>query len=118
MSLHGPRSAYPAAASAAIFLIWLGVWQGIAAPPDAISPIILIIVLWIPILPAIPLIFQGNRRAATWCSLIGVFYFGFTVMELVANPVARPWAAIGMFLCALMVGLQLRLIRSRPDQRH
>jgi uncharacterized membrane protein len=111
------RVARLAAASAAAFLVWLGIWQGIATPPHAIRPALAVTLLWLPILPAVPLIFLGSRGAATWCSLIGVFYFGFAVMELVANPAAYAWAAAAMLLCLLMIGLQLRLVRLGPDRR-
>jgi uncharacterized membrane protein len=114
---EGRRAARLAAASAATFLIWMGIWQGIATPPETIRPAFAVAMLWVPILPALPMIFLGSRRAATWCSLIGVFYFGFAVMELVANPAAYAWAAAAMLLCLLMIGLQLRLVRLGPKRR-
>lgn len=45
--------------------------------------------------------------------MIGVFYAGFAVMELVANPAARWWAAATLLLSVLMILMQVRMIRSR-----
>ena len=116
MSEARRRVARLAGASAVALLAWLAFWFGLALPPVGIPPVAVVVILWLPIAPAIPAIVGGSPRAATWCSLVGVFYAGFAMMELVANPPARIWAAMALLLCVAMIWLQLRLIRLGPAQ--
>jgi hypothetical protein len=48
--------------------------------------------------------------------MAGVFYSGFAVMELVANPPVRLWASVAFLLSILMIGLQIVMIRHGPSQ--
>jgi len=91
----------------------LGLWLGLAQPPAALSAALAVLLAWLPLAVALPAIFRGGRRAAGWVSMIGVFYAGFAVMELVANPAARWWAAATLLLSVLMILMQVRMIRSR-----
>ncbi len=98
-----------------LLLSWLAIWLGFAVPVTAIPPPAAVLLAWMPILPVVPALFRGRRNAASWCSLAGVFYVGFSVMELVANPASRVWAAVALVLTLLMIAAQIRLIRSaRP----
>lgn len=102
-----------AGATVALLLGWMGLWMGFG--PDGSVPAPAAIALaWLPLLPALPRLFRGGRKAAGWCSMAGVFYAGFAVMELVANPAATIWAAVALALSLMMIAAQLRLIRDRP----
>ena len=99
-----------AAASVAILLLWLGWWLGITAPPT--HPGIAIAIAWLPLAPALPWLARGSARAAGWCSLAGMFYAGFAIMEIVANPAERWRAGIALLLTLVMIAALVRLIRA------
>jgi uncharacterized membrane protein len=103
-----------AAASVAILLAWLGWWLGIAAPPT--HPALAIAVAWLPLAPALPWLARGSARAAGWCSLAGMFYAGFAVMEVVANPGERWRAGVALLLTLVMIAALVRLIRAGRAQ--
>ncbi len=99
-----------AAASVAILLAWLGWWLGIAAPPA--HPAVAIAIAWLPLAPALPWLARGSARAAAWCSLAGMFYAGFAVMEVVANPGERWRAGVALLLTLVTIAALVRLIRA------
>lgn len=103
-----------AAASVAALLLWLAWWLGLASPP--FLPPVAVGLAWLPLAPAIPSLTRGSAKAAGWCSLAGVFYAGFAVMEVVANPADRWLAGVALVLTLAMIASQVRLIRARPDQ--
>ena len=105
-----------AGGSVLLLLAWLGLWLGVAEPPAVGPPLLAVLMAWLPLAPAVPSIFRGNRRAAGWSSMAGVFYSGFAIMELVANPPARLWASVAFLLSILMIGLQIVMIRHGPSQ--
>lgn len=107
----GHRSAV---AGVAALMLWLGVWFGILAPPVAVPPWVPVLILWMPLLPALPLLWRGRRGAAVWTSMIGVFYAGFAIVELTANPPERVPAAIALALALLTVSLMVRCARRWP----
>lgn len=98
----------------ALLLVWMALWMALG-PDGAVPAPAAIALAWLPLLPAIPWLIRGGRKAAGWCSMIGVFYAGFAVMELTANPASGTWATIALGLSLVMISAQLRLIRSRPD---
>lgn len=102
-----------AGGTVALLLTWMGLWMGLG-PGGSVPVAAAIALAWLPLLPALPGLFRGGRKAAGWCSLVGVFYAGFAVMELLANPASRTWAAVALALSVVMISSQLRLIRSRP----
>lgn len=107
-----------AGASVVLLLLWLALWLGIAAPPTRLPALAAVLLAWLPLAPAVPLVLAGSRGATGWCSLTGVFYAGFSVMEMVANPTARWWATAAFALSVAMIGMLTRLIRrGRPQGR-
>jgi uncharacterized membrane protein len=108
------RTGIQAAASVAALLLWLAWWLGFASPP--FSPLAAVGLAWLPLAPAIPALIRGSGNAAGWCSLAGVFYAGFAVMEAVANPAQRWRAGVALVLTLAMIVSQVRLIRARPAQ--
>ncbi len=95
-------------------MLWLGVWLGIAAPTAAIPGWVPVLILWLPLLPSLPLLWQGRRGACVWGSMIGVFYAGFAIVELVANPPERIWAAGALALALLTVIILVHCARRWP----
>ena len=108
------RAGLQAAASVTALLLWLGWWLGVASPP--FSPLAAVLIAWLPLAPALPWLARGSTRAAGWCSLAGVFYLGFAVMETVANPAERWRAGTALVLSLVMIAALVRLIRARPAQ--
>jgi len=103
-----------ASGTVALLLGWMGLWMGFG-PEGSVPAPAAIALAWLPLLPALPRLIRGGRKAAGWCSMAGVFYAGFAVMELVANPAATIWAAVALALSLLMISAQLRLIRHCPN---
>jgi len=95
-------------------MLWLGLWFGIAAPPAVIPGWVPVLILWLPLLPSLPLLWRGRRGACAWGSMIGVFYAGFAIVELVANPPERVWATVALALSLLMVIILVRCARRWP----
>lgn len=107
------KAAGQAAATLVTLLLWLGWWLGLSSPAGSAVAVVL---AWLPLAPALPWILKASPKAAGWCSLAGVFYAGFAVMEVVANPQQRWQAGIALILALLMIAAQVRLIRSRRVQ--
>ncbi len=105
-----------AGATASLLLLWLGAWLMIGTPAGAVPAPVAVVLAWLPILPALPAIFRGSRKAAGWCSLVGVFYVGFSVMELAANPASRAWAAVALAISFMMITAQVRMLRNGPSR--
>ena len=102
-----------AALALAALLLWLGWWLGFASPS---ASAIAVLLAWLPLAPALGFVAKGGPKAAGWCSLAGVFYAGFAVMEVVANPRQRWHAGIALILTLAMIATQVRLIKSRRLQ--
>lgn len=110
-----PRSQRSVAVGGVLALMmWLGIWLGVAAPPAAIPRWVPVLILWLPLIPALPLLWRGRRGACIWGSMIAVFYAGFAIVELVANPPERVWAAVALALALLTVILLVRCARRWP----
>lgn len=101
--------------SVAALLAWIALWLGAIAPPAAIPGWIPVLVLWLPLAPSLPLLWRGRRGACVWSSLIGVFYAGFAVVELTANPPERFWAAGALALSLAMTFVLVRCARAWPE---
>jgi len=114
MSPPLPPGRRQATACVAALMLWLGVWLGIVAPPVAVPPWVPVLILWLPLLPALLLLWRGRRGAAIWTSMIGVFYAGFAIVELTANPPERVWAAIALALSLLTVLMMIHCARRWP----
>jgi len=107
------KPGHAAGVSVLLVLAWLALWLVIDTPGDSIPGALAVAVAWVPLLPAVPGLFRGSRRAAGWSALAGVFYEGFAVMEVVANPASRAWAAVAVALIFLMISAQVRMLRTR-----
>jgi uncharacterized membrane protein len=110
------RVTRPAAISMGFLLVWLALWLGTRDTDTPALSLLTIAFAWLPLAPALPLVWIGNRKAAGWTSMAGVIYAGFFVMELVANPAARWWAAVALALALVMITLQVRMIRGPASQ--
>lgn len=106
----------PAATSMAFLLVWLALWLGTTDTETPALSLLTIGFAWLPLAPAVPLVWRGSRKAAGWTCMAGVFYAGFFVMELVANPAARWWASVALALALVMISLQVRMIRGPISQ--
>ena len=102
-----------AGASTVVLLVWLSVWLGIGAAAGILPASGAVLLAWLPLLPALPAVFRGSRKAAGWSCLAGVFYAGFAIMELTANPASRAWASVALALALTMIAAQVRMIRGR-----
>lgn len=80
------------------------------------ATVVLAAVLTSPLWLALPGLHRGTRRTYAWTSLALAFYLVLTLMETVANPSARLWAALGLFVTLavfVLVIAYLRLTRPR-----
>ncbi|MGB5623492.1 MAG: DUF2069 domain-containing protein [Gammaproteobacteria bacterium] len=109
-----PPGRRQATACVGALMLWLGIWLGIVAPPVAVPPWVPVLILWLPLLPALPLLWRGRRGACIWSSMIGVFYAGFAIVEVTANPPERALAAITLALALLTVSILVRCARRWP----
>lgn len=100
--------------SVAALLVWIALWLGVFARPAAIPGWLPVLIMWLPLFPTLPLLWRGRRGACTWGSMIGVFYAGFAVVELTANPPERAWAAGALALSLAMVFVLVRCARHWP----
>jgi uncharacterized membrane protein len=100
--------------SVAALLAWIALWLGVYAGPAAIPGWVPVLVMWLPLFPTLPLLWRGRRGACAWGSMIGVFYAGFAVVELTANPAERVWAAGALALSLAMVFVLVRCARHWP----
>jgi len=79
------------------------------------SALVLAVLLSAPLWLALPGLQSGRRSTYAWMSMAVVPYLALAVMESVANPAARLWAALGLcvaFLVFVLLIIYLRL--SRP----
>lgn len=103
-----------ATASVMALMLWLGAWFGIVSPAKVLPGWVPVLILWLPLLPALPLLWRGRRGACIWGSMIGVFYAGLAVVELVANPPERAWAAVALALSLVSVLVLVHCARRWP----
>ena len=79
------------------------------------ATVVLAALLTSPLWLALPGLHRGTRRTYAWTSLALAFYLVLTLMETVANPAARPWAALGLFVTFTVFVLLIAYLRlSRP----
>lgn len=71
-----------------------------------------------PLLLPVKGLIRGDRRTYAWATLCVIPYFILGVVEAVANPAQRGWAAICLSLALVLFALliaYLRLTRSGPS---
>lgn len=100
-----------AAASVVMLLLWLALWYGFAAPPEVLSPVLVVGLLWIPWLPVLPALLRGRLKGCRWGSIISVLYAGLALTELIANPQAQLWAAVALGLSLVVMFVLIRYAR-------
>ncbi len=87
----------------------LGGWQIIAGTPSWLAALVMV-----PLLLPIRGLARGQRQTFRWTLLLLVPYLTYAVMESVANPPARVWAAVVAALGSgafAILGLYLRVAR-------
>jgi uncharacterized membrane protein len=73
-------------------------------------------VMLLPVLLPLPGLLGGRRRTHAWATLCVAPYFVYGITEVVANPAARPGAAVILFASlAWFVALARFLRLTRPD---
>lgn len=96
----------------AVLVLWR-VMTGLSA-----ADVVLIAALTLPLWVALPRLLAGNRRAYAWMTLAVTPFLVVAITEAVANPAARAWAALCLFvsfaLFVLLVGY-LRATRQQAD---
>lgn len=102
-----------ATATVVALMTWLAVWYGLAEPPGAV-PWLLVILLWAPWLPVLPMLVRGRRKGCAWGSVFSVLYAGLALTELIANPGERIWAAGAFGLSLAVMGILIRYSRRWP----
>jgi uncharacterized membrane protein len=103
-----------AVASVVVLLLWLGVWFGVTESSGTLPPLLVVALLWLPLVPVVPMLWRGRRGALVWGSMIGVIYAGLALAELIANPEARIWAAGALGLSSVVTALLVRYARHWP----
>lgn len=94
----------PALVAVLALAAWYALWLGQAGPLAALLPAL-------PLAGLVPWLARGRRRAAALGALVVTFYCGFAVMELVANPARRGWAAGALALGLATLGLLMAAAR-------
>ena len=80
------------------------------------ATMVLAALLTSPLWLALPGLHRGTRRTYAWTSLALAFYLVLALMETVANPFARLWAALGLFVTFAVFVLLIAYLRlSRPS---
>jgi uncharacterized membrane protein len=88
-------------------------WQLARLRSGALWPLLLIV----PLLAPLRGLVRGRRYTYAWSTLLVTGYVGLGLAEVVANPAARIWPALIVFVAfALFVALvlYLRLTRGNP----
>ena len=108
------------AALAAIVLLHL-VWHGWLAPPMAAPRWLVLLLAWLPAVPALVSWWRGGRLAPIWAGAASLFYFSHGVMEAWSTPPVRPLALLEVALAVTCVAAAgwpgLRRHRSVPLDR-
>jgi uncharacterized membrane protein len=96
------------------------VWHLWLAPSTWLPPVFVVVVMSLPILPAVLLGLFRRPSAGFWGGVAALLYFSHGVMELWSNPAvtALAWAetllSVGLVIAASWRGLQARAAARRP----
>jgi uncharacterized membrane protein len=94
-------------------------WHLWLAPSASLPPIFVVVVMSLPILPAVLLALFRRPSAGFWGGVAALLYFSHGVMELWSNPAvtALAWVetllSVGMVVAASWRGLQARAAARR-----
>jgi uncharacterized membrane protein len=95
-------------------------WHLWLAPSTWLPPVFVVVVMSLPILPAVLLALFRRPSAGFWGGVAALLYFSHGVMELWSNPAvtALAWAetllSVGLVIAASWRGLQARAAARRP----
>lgn len=95
-------------------------WHLWLAPSTSLPPIFVVVVMSLPILPAVLLGLFRRPSAGFWGGVAALLYFSHGVMELWSNPAvtALAWVetllSVGLVVAASWRGLQARAAARRP----
>lgn len=95
-------------------------WHLWLAPSTWLPPIFVVVVMSLPILPAVLLGLFRRPSAGFWGGVAALLYFSHGVMELWSNPAvtALAWVetllSVGLVVAASWRGLQARATARRP----
>ncbi|WP_397608725.1 DUF2069 domain-containing protein [Silanimonas sp.] len=95
------------------------VWHLWLAPSTWLPPVFVVVVMSLPILPAVLLALFRRPSAGFWGGVAALLYFSHGVMELWSNPAvtALAWVetllSVGMVVAASWRGLQARAAARR-----
>jgi uncharacterized membrane protein len=95
-------------------------WHLWLAPSTWLPPVFVVVVMSLPILPAVLLGLFRRPSAGFWGGVAALLYFSHGVMELWSNPAvtALAWAetllSVGLVIAASWRGLQARAAARRP----
>ncbi|MEI6458654.1 MAG: DUF2069 domain-containing protein [Pseudomonadota bacterium] len=107
------RSAQVLASIAALLVTELGTWAFLRYRPATAA--LMFCVGALPWLLLLPRLVRGDRRGALWAVLLTSPYIAYGLMEMLANPGARLWAALQVLLAfAVFVASIAHLRLSRP----
>ena len=100
---------------AGVVLLIAGVAMGCLEGGFSVVAVTLAALLSAPLWLALPGLQRGTRRTYAWTSLALAFYLVLALMETVANPSTRRWAALGLFVTLTVFVLVIAYLRlSRP----
>jgi uncharacterized membrane protein len=93
-----------------VVLVWWRLVNGLSA-----GDVVLVAALTLPLWIALPRLLAGHRRTYAWMTLAVTPFLVLAVTEAVANPTARLWAALCLFVAFtlfVMLVAYLRLTRA------
>lgn len=85
---------------------------------NGLSPadMVLIAALTLPLWIALPRLLAGNRRTYAWMTLAISPFVVVAVTEAVANPAARAWAALCLFVAFALFVMLVGYLRATRDK--
>jgi uncharacterized membrane protein len=69
-----------------------------------------------PLCAFVPFLARGHRRAYAALTLCLVAYLTFSLMELVANPLARVWASVSVLSSFVLFAMSIVYLRITRDR--
>ena len=93
----------------AVLVLWR-LMTGLSA-----ADVVLIAALTLPLWIALPRLLAGNRRTYAWMTLAVTPFLVVAITEAVANPGARTWAALCLFVAFALFILLIGYLRATRD---
>ena len=96
--------------TAAALLVLLVVWRVVTGL--SWGDVVLIAILLLPLGIALPRLWAGHRRTYAWMTLAVTPFFVVAMTEAVANPSARSWAGVCLFVTFALFVLLVSYLRA------